>query len=432
MNASPSSTGPSRATITVAGAQHAVAMFAGVVMVPLLVARQAGFDAATTIGLTTAAVWVSGLTTLLQASRLGPIGSGYLCVMGSSALFIGPCVAAGKAGGPGLIFGMSLAMAPIQVLAGYLVPWLRRLAEPAVVGAIILLIGLGVVPISLVQFAGGYGPGLGAGKSLLVGGLTVLVTLLAAFSGNRWLHISSILVGLAFGYVLGACLGLVDWTPVHAAPWFGFPVPLRSGLAFDVGHILPFALAYVVTSIETFGDMNTIAEISEGSLEKADDSRIRGGLLADAVGSMLAGLFGTTPNTSYSGNLAIVQLTGVTARVAGLVAGAILILLGFVPKLGAIVAAMPAAAVGGGMLVAVAMLLGVGMRIAMRGGHENRNLMIVGLACAFGAGAQNVPQVFQHAPDWLAPLCGSGTALGGLLAILLHVLLPRAKSPARD
>jgi NCS2 family nucleobase:cation symporter-2/xanthine permease XanP len=301
-----------------------------------------------------------------------------------------------------------------------------------VVGAIILLIGLGVVPISLVQFAGGYGPGLGAGKSLLVGGLTVLVTLLAAFSGNRWLHISSILVGLAFGYVLGACLGLVDWTPVHAAPWFGFPVPLRSGLAFDVGHILPFALAYVVTSIETFGDMNTIAEISEGSLEKADDSRIRGGLLADAVGSMLAGLFGTTPNTSYSGNLAIVQLTGVTARVAGLVAGAILILLGFVPKLGAIVAAMPAAAVGGGMLVAVAMLLGVGMRIAMRGGHENRNLMIVGLACAFGAGAQNVPQVFQHAPDWLAPLCGSGTALGGLLAILLHVLLPRAKSPARD
>jgi NCS2 family nucleobase:cation symporter-2/xanthine permease XanP len=399
-------------------------MFAGVVMVPILVARQAGFDAAVTVGLTTAAVWVSGLSTLIQANRLGPIGSGYLCVMGSSALFIGPCVAAGKAGGPALIFGMGLALAPLEWLIGYAVPWLRRLAPPPVVGSIILLIGLGVVPISMIQFAGGYGPGLGSPVNLLLGTFTVVITLLAAFSGNRWLHISAILVGLGAGYLLGAALGLVNWAPVKEAAWIGFPVPLRGGLAFDPTHIIPFALAYLVTSIETFGDMNTIAEISEGQLEKANNRRIRGGLLADSLGSMLAGLFGTTPNTSYSGNIAIVQLTGVTARAAGIVAGSVLLLLGFVPKMGALITVMPAPVVGGGMLVAVAMLLGVGMHIAMREGNGNRHLMIVGFACAFGIGVQNVPDIFQHAPSYLAPLCNSGTALGGLLAVALHLFLP--------
>jgi NCS2 family nucleobase:cation symporter-2/xanthine permease XanP len=407
-------------------------MFAGVVMVPLLVARQAGFDAAVTVGLTTAAVWVSGLTTLLQVNRIGPVGSGYLCVMGSSALFIAPCAAAGRAGGPALIFGMGLALAPLELVVGYCVPWLRRLAPPPVVGAIILLIGLSVVPISMIQFAGGYGAELGSAANLLVGVFTVVITLMAAFSGNRWLHISSILVGLGAGYLLGAALGLVDWAPVRQAAWFGFPVPLRGGLAFDARLLLPFALAYLVTSIETFGDMNTIAEISEGRLENADDRRIRGGLLADAVGSALASLFGTTPNTSYSGNLAIVKLTGVTARAAGVVAGSTLLLLGFMPKLGALVTVMPAPVVGGGMLVAVAMLLGVGMHIAMREGNENRHLAIVGFACAFGVGVQHVPQVFQHAPAGLAPLCSSGTALGGLLAIALHLVLPRDRATASD
>ena len=416
--------------MALAGVQHAVAMFAGVVMVPILVSRAAGFDAPTTAGLTTAAVWVSGLTTLLQAGRLGPIGSGYLCVMGSSALFIAPAVAAGKAGGPALIFGMGLALCPVELAASQLVPFLRRISPPPVVGSIILLIALGVVPISVQQFGGGRGnPDFGSGTCLLVGGVTVFVTLAAAFSRSVWLRVSSVLLGLAVGYLLGGCLGLVDWETVRAARWIGLPRPLAGGLAFDAGHILPFALAYFITSIETFGDMNTIAEITEGDLEKADTKRIRGGLLADAIGSALAGIFGTTPNTSFSGNLAIVQLTGVTARAAALVAGGALLLLGFVPKLGAAIEAMPAPAVGGGMVVAMAILLGVGMRIAVRDGADNRTLAIVGFACTFGIGVQSVPELLARAPDWLQPLCRSATSLGGGIAILLHLVLP-APQPA--
>jgi len=430
---SPHSVPSGRAAVALAGVQHALAMFAGVVMVPILVARIAGFDATATIALTTAAVWVSGLTTLLQAGRLGPVGSGYLCVMGSSALFIVPAAAAGRAGGPALIFGMGLALCPIELIASQMVPFLRRISPPPVVGSIILLIALGVVPISVQQFGGGRGnPEFGSAVYLLVGTVTVLVTLTAAFSHLAWLRISSILLGLGAGYGLGACLGLVNWGPVRDAAWIGFPRPLAGGLAFDAGHILPFALAYFMTSIETFGDMNTIAEITEGRLEKAKTSRIRGGLLADAVGSALASVFGTTPNTSYSGNLAIVQLTGVTARAAGLVAGGVLLMLGFIPKLGALVAAMPAPAVGGGMVVAMAILLGVGMRIAMRDGGGNRSLAIVGFACVFGVGIQSVPELLQHAPEWLQPLCKSATSLGGGLAILLHLALPRAEPTGAD
>jgi len=425
-NPSPS-TPLGRGAVTVAGVQHAIAMFAGVVMVPVIVARGAGFDAATTIALTTAAVWVSGLTTLLQAGRLGHIGSGYLCVMGSSALFIGPCIAAGHAGGPGLIFGMALALSPIEFGMGYLVPFLRRISPPPVVGSIILLIGLSVLPISMSLFAGGPGPGLGTGRNLALGIVTVIATLAAACSRRFWLRIGAVLVGLGVGYLLAACLGMVNWEPVATAHWLGLPRLLGTRLAFSPAHILPFALAYLVTSIETFGDMNTIAEITEGRLEAADTPRIRGGLLADAVGSALAGLFGTTPNTSYSGNLAIVQLTGVTERAVGFVAGGVLLALGLVPKLGALVSVMPAPVVGGGMMVAVAMLLGVGMRIAMREGHDNRCLLIVGIACACGLGVQNVPDIAQHAPEWLRPLCTSGTLVGAVAAIGLHLLLPRAE-----
>lgn len=405
-------------------------MFAGVVMVPILVARGAGFDAPTTIAMTTAAVWVSGLATLLQASRIGHIGSGYLCVMGSSALFIAPCIAAGRAGGPGLIFGMALALSPLEFGIGYLVPLLRRISPPPVVGSIILLIGLSVLPISVTLFGGGPGPGLGSGRNLALGAVTVIATLAAASSRRLWLRISAVLVGLGVGYDLASCLGMVDWEPVLAAPWLGFPRLLATPLAFSPAHTLPFALAYLVTSIETFGDMNTIAEITDGRLETAGHGRLRGGLLADAVGSALAGLFGTTPNTSYSGNLAIVQLTGVTARAAGFVAGGVLLALGLVPKLGALISVMPAPVVGGGMLVAVAMLLGIGMRIAMREGHDNRCLLIVGVACACGLGVQNVPDLAQHAPDWLRPLCTSGTLVGALVAIGLHLALPRAKVAA--
>ena len=415
---------PPRPVLIVAGAQHLLAMFPGVVMVPLIVARALGAGPRESLQLVTMAILVSGVATLLQVCRLGPVGSGYLCVMGSSGLFIQPAIAAGRSGGLPLVFGMALLLSPVEAVMSRFTRVLRTLSPPHVTGTIILLVGFSIVPLSVEQFAGGRGAAdSGSGANLALGLLTAAVIVGAAACRRPMVRIASVVLGVLAGTTLAALTGVVDMAGVGAAPWLSLPRPLWAGLDFDAAFVLPFAIAYFVTSLETFGDIHAVGEISEGAVGQVSDRRVAGGLLADAVGSCLAGLCGTTPNTTYSGNIAMVQLTGVASRRVGVFVGACLVGLSLTPKLAAVVGAMPPAVTGGAMVVAVAILIGVGMRIAMGGETSNTQLLVVGVSVAVGLGLQTVPAAVAHAPACLKPLLQSSTCLGALCAILLNAVL---------
>ncbi|MBN2449229.1 MAG: purine/pyrimidine permease [Lentisphaeria bacterium] len=410
--------------LAVAGGQHALAMFAGVVMVPMIIARAAGIDPGSSARLVSTAILVSGLATVLQAFRLGPVGCGYLCVMGSSGLFIQPCIEAAKEGGLALVFGMSLVLSPVEAVLSRCVRSFHRLAPAPVTGSIIALIAFSILPVSLREFGGGHGhPNFGSWPYLVTGTLTVAATLAAALSRRTLLRLGSVVVGIGAGTVAAGCLGLLEGAGVQTASWTALPLPGWAGWRFDGRFLLPFALAYVLTTLETYGDMNALAAI--GGCSPGDrPRRIAGGILADAVASAMAGFWGTTPNTSYSGNIALVRLTGVASRRVGMAAGGLLVLLSLSPKLAAFIAALPAPVVGGSMVVAAALLLAMGLQIALREARDNRTLLLVGLALAVGVGAPMLPELATAFPRWLQPVVRTGSAVGGLTAILLHLVLP--------
>ncbi|MBT3381448.1 MAG: purine/pyrimidine permease [Lentisphaerae bacterium] len=410
--------------VWIAAAQHLLAMFSGVTMVPLIVALSVGVKPEATVRFISMAILVSGIATLLQVNRLGPLGSGYLCVMGSSGLFIPPAIMAGKAGGLPLIFGMTLLLSPVEAVMSRAVKPLRKLCPPHVTGTIIMLVGCSLIPVSVKQLGGGpRATPFASPQSLAIGMLTLIVILAASVNRRPFIRASSIIIGTAAGWITAVASGCAGLPKTSAQPWILLPRPGWAGWDFDVRFVLPFAVAYFVTGLETYGDIHAIGEISEGRVEDVDPKRVSGGLLTDALGSALAGLFGTSPNTSYSGNIAIVQLTGVAARRVGILVGAGLILLSATPKLGALLSAMPAPVLGGAMIGAVATMIGIGLRIAARGLNTSTDMLVVGMSLCVGLATQSVPELFDQMPAFLQSLLKTSTCTGALCAIALNLFL---------
>ncbi|MBQ2337431.1 MAG: purine/pyrimidine permease, partial [Victivallales bacterium] len=341
--------GESKSLQVVAALQQTLSMFAGLVMVPLIIARAIGADAESQRQIVTMAILVSGITTCLQCGKLPFIGSGYLLMMGSSSMFIAPSIMAGKMGGLAMVFGMTMAMAPVEIILSPFARHLKKIAPPIVIGVIVTLLACAVLPVSLKQFGGGYGPDYGTWRHICLGTFTIVCILAAQYSPWKFLRTGSIVFGLIVGYIVGHFMGMASYDAVAKAAWLGCPKPFWYGMPdFSFELMLPFGIAYVLTTLETYGDIHAIAMVSnDGKPVKVENERVSGGLLADGLGSLLAGLGGTTANTTFSGNIAIAQMSGVTNHAVGFQVAVMLILLSLLPKLSALISAMPAAVLGG-------------------------------------------------------------------------------------
>lgn len=408
--------------LAIGAVQQALAAFAGLTMVPLLIARGMEADALSASRLVSMALLCCGLSMFLQCGRLGWVGSGYLLVMGSSSLFIAPCIAAGRAGGVALVCGMTLAMAPVELLLAPLSRFFKRVATPSVTGTMVVLLALSVLPVSMRQFGGGYGPSFGDWRQVLAGVVTIGCTIAAQRAPWRLLRTGSLVWGLAGGYVLGAVLGLVSLSGVSAAAWVGCPRPFWYGTpAFSWDFVLPFGLSYMLTTLETYGDIHAIAHVCGESAVAVEPRRVTGGLLADGLGSLLSGLLGTTANTTFSGNVAIAQLSGVKTPRAGFIVGGVFVALSFLPKLSAVLSAMPAGVLGGSMLVACAYLLYVGLELLSSQGAGDWLVPAVGVIA--GLGMQVTPELAAACPGWVSSLLGSSVCVGAVAAMATAWLL---------
>ena len=405
--------------------QHLLAMFVGTITPATIVAHALNLSFADRAYLINMSLVASGTGTLLQVVSFRGFGSGLLSITGTSFAFITPIILAGKTGGLSLVFGMSLAMSVVPLVLAPFLPKLQRAFSPVVAGTVVLLIGLLLIPTSMF---GIQTPLPGRGTSwfgLAAAGL--VLALVVVFNALRysWARLSAALLALLGGYVLCVLVGGVQ-APAGGA-WFALPRPFKYGLSFDASFILPFGFVYLVTAIETLGDLTASSELSgEPTSGPIYWRRVRGGVFADGVNCALAAVLNCFPSTTFAQNNGVIQMTGVASRRVGYLCGAMLVVFGVLPGLGRWLASIPPPVIGGLTLVLFGLIAAAGIRILARAGLVQREYLIVAISLGVGLGVDLHPEALAPLPASLKLIFSSGISTGGLLALAVNLLLPRS------
>ncbi|WP_435346718.1 uracil-xanthine permease family protein [Haloarchaeobius sp. HRN-SO-5] len=410
------------------GLQHLFAMFLSTVALPLVIAGAIGLGPADQQFIVQMALLVAGIATIVQVYPLGPVGARLPIVMGTSAIFVAPLISIGNEFGLAAIFGAVLVAAPVEVLIGHYFDEVEDLFPPLVTGIVVMLVGLTLIPVAMQYSAGGPGaPTYGSMENLGLAGLVFVVAVVLNQFFSGFLRAAAVLVAVVVGYLAAIPLGILDLSSVAEAGWISVPTPLAYGLEFEPSAILVVAFAYIITSMETIGDISGTTE-AVGRDPTGDE--VEGGLIADGVMSAFAAVFNAFPNTSFSQNVGLIGFTGVASRFVVGITGVFLVVLGFIPKVAAVVAAMPAPVLGGAAIVLFGMIISIGLRIISRGATLNqRNLTIIAASLVLGVGVEVQSDVLQNVPSDLRVLVGSGLIAGGITALVLNAVLPEGDEP---
>jgi xanthine permease XanP len=405
--------------------QQVAAMVVGVITPALLLANILKFSPEDTAYLTSMALVAAALGTFLQTTRIGPIGSGLLSVTGTSFAFIQPLMQSGRIGGLALMFGMSLATAPVSLLLAPFLPRLRRLFSPLVCGIVVLLIGISIIPEAMYGIIAAPGPGAPAWAGAAVAACVIAAVVAAQAVGQPWTRLAGILFGLVAGYIVCAIFGWLHMPPPNDRGWITLPRLLPHGLAFRWEFFLPFAFIYVVSVIEALGDMTATAQLSGLETRGMEHGRrMRAGIYADSITSIVSALIGSFPSTTYAQNNGVIQITGVASRYIGRWMAAILAILGLFPAVARWVSAMPPSVLGGLALLLFGLVSVAGLRLISQAGLTHRNGLVVALALAVGIGAPSQTAWLATLPPVLQTLLESGISAGGITALLLNMALP--------
>ena len=403
------------------GIQHIFAAFGGIIVVPLVVSSALGFDAKTSTALISASILAAGIATIIQAKGMGPVGAKVACIMGTDFTFVSPSITVGSVLGlPGII-GATILGGIFEVILSYFIRPLMKLFPPIVTGTVVCLIGLTLLPVSIDWAAGGSGAyNYGSLINISISMIVLFGTLLLNHYGKGMLSSASILIGMVVGYIVCIPLGLVDFTAVKEASWVSFPKIFEYGVTFDLKALIAFIPAYFVTAIETVGCLKAIGEVSDVEMT---DKRIGAGVLSDGIGSMIGGFVGTLPNTTFSQNVGLIPLTKVASRYVAVMAGIILVLLGFLPKIAAIVNSIPQPVLGGVGIVMFGTVAAAGIKTLSKVKINERNLLIIATSIGLGLGVTFRPEFISQLPEALKMIFASGISTGTIVALLLNILL---------
>ena len=411
------------------GIQHVLAMFAGNITVPIIIAGIFGQTPEQKIFLIQMALFVAGVATVIQTVGYGKIGSRLPIIQGTSFAFI-PVMAPFAKAGLGAVFTAAFIGGIFQMWIGRMLKPIRHLFPPLVTGIVVLMIGISLLKVGF-MYAGGGGWLLnnkpevfGNSNHLIISFTVLIVAVWANQKGKGMVSSASILIGMIAGYIVAMMMGMVNYGKIAGADWFALPMPLQYGIEFIPGAIILMLFMAVVTTIETIGDIS--ATTMGGANREATDKELSGGIMADGLGTAFGSLFNAMPNTSYSQNAGLVAFTGVISRHVGTVAGVILILMGLFPKLGGIIAAMPESVIGGAAIIMFGLITSAGIKLIARSEMNQRNLLILGLSLSFGIGMSLLPQFVAHIPDFgisLKLLLTTGLIPAGMLAFILNATL---------
>lgn len=436
------------------GLQHVLAMFVGNLTPLLIIGGACGIMGGTDfvnlqISLLQNAMIIAGIVTLIQLYGIGPCGGKVPIIMGTSSGFIGvfSSVVATMGSGVmayGAIMGASIIGGIFEGVLGFFLKPLRRFFPSVVTGTVVLSIGLSLIAVGINSFGGGFKTKDFGSMENLGLGLFVLIVILCFKHGTKgFFSSSSILFGIIAGYIAAFIMGLVlpttgvtakgvtftkswvlNWDKVANAGWFAVPEFMPVDIIFDMRAIIPVCIMFIVTAVETVGD---ISGVMEGGLEReATDKELAGGVICDGLGSSFAALFGVLPNTSFSQNVGLVAMTKVVNRFALATGAVFLILCGLIPKLGALVSIMPQSVLGGAAVMMFSSIVVSGIQLITKEKLTPRNLTIVAVALGVGYGMGANPGILAHAPAAVKLIFGgSGIVPAALVAIILNIVLPQ-------
>ena len=435
------------------GLQHVFAMFVGN-LTPLLIITSAcglagGEFADLQVSLLQNAMFVAGIVTLVQLYAVGPVGGKVPIIMGTSSGFLGVfnSVAATMGGGVmayGAIMGASILGGIFESVLGVFLKPLRKLFPSVVTGTVVLSIGLSLISVGINSFGGGNGAkDFGSMENLLLAIFVLVVILFLKHWTTGFLSSSSILIGIIVGYVAAIMMGFVlpttgvtadgveftkawvlNWDKVAQASWFAIPKLVPVKIVFDLRAILPVMVMFIVTAVETVGDISGVME--GGMNREPSDKELSGGVICDGLGSTFAACFGVLPNTSFSQNVGLVAMTKVVNRGALATGAVFLILCGLIPELGALVSIMPQAVLGGAAVMMFSSIVVSGIQLITKEKMTPRTLTIVSVALGVGYGMGANSSILAHTPQAIQLICGeSGIVPAAFVAIVLNLLLPK-------
>jgi xanthine permease XanP len=360
-----------------AALQHLLAIIVGIITPTLIIGGVLGLGSEVPY-LISMSLIVSGVATFIQVKRSGPVGSGILSIQGTSFAFLGSILTAGfmvknQGGGPdeilSTIFGICFFGSFIEMTLSRFLQHLRKIITPVVTGTVVTLIGLSLVKVGIMDMAGGQWlldnkPDLfGSAQNLFLAFLVLFIVIVLTSSKNQFLRMGSIVIGLIVGYIIAAFMGKVNFSALHDLPLINIPIPFKYGFSFNLTAFIPVAFIYLITTIESTGDLTAPSMVSgqpiTGDLYM---KRIKGGILGDGVNSAIAAMFNTFPNTTFSQNNGVIQLTGIASRYVGMYLAGFLVILGVFPVIGAFFRSLPSPVLGGATIVMFGTVGAAGIR----------------------------------------------------------------------
>ena len=397
------------------------------------------------------AMIVAGLVTLLQLYSVGPCGGKVPIIMGTSSGFIGVFAGIVATLGSGVvaygaIMGASIIGGVFEAVLGLVLKHIRRFFPPVVCGTVVLSIGLSLISVGINSFGGGFKTkDFGSVENLLLGLFVLCVILFFKHGTKGFLSSSSILLGIIAGYIAAIFMGFVlpttavtpdgveytkswvlHWDKVANASWFAVPQFMPVDIVFDMRAIMPVLIMFVVTAVETVGDISAVVE--SGLNREATDKELSGGVICDGIGSAIAAVFGVLPNTSFSQNVGLVAMTKIVNRFALATGAVFLILCGLIPKLGALVSIMPQSVLGGAAVMMFSSIVVSGIQLVTKEKLNPRSLTIISVALGVGYGMGATPGILAHCPEAMRMMFGeSGIVPAAFVAILLNVILNRGE-----
>lgn len=410
------------------GMQQALLSVTGIILTPVIVIRAGGADAEAYLTWAVfAALLISGITTILQARRIGPVGAGYPLLMGTSGAFIAVCVTALVEGGPGMLASLVMVSSLFQFAFAGRLSLFRKVITPTVAGTVIMLIAVTVMPIlfDMLKHVPETAPAAAAPATAIT---TLFVTVILALRASGMLRLWVPLIGLITGCLVSAFFGIYDTDRVINADWIGLPLAGWPGLNLEFGGqfwaLLPaFAFVTLVGAIETTGDAVAVQRISWRQPRAADYRTVQGALAADGVGNFLSGLAGTVPNTTYSSSISMSELTGVVARSVGVWIGVTFLAVAFCPKFAAVLLAVPGPVVAAYVFVLLAMLFVLGMRMVVQDDGGYRQALMIGVAFWAGFGFQSQAIFADLMGPAASTLLGNGMTSGAIAAIAISIFI---------
>jgi xanthine permease XanP len=413
---------PPRPIVLLNAVQH-VGLIAINFVYPLLIIRAVDAPVETASNLLAIGMVVLGLATFLQAQRLGPVGTGFMCPATFTATYFAPSLLAAKVGGLPLVFGMTIFAGILETAIAPLLNRLRAIFPPEISGLIIIMIGLSAGMSGLRWVLGASAAPVSI-TEWWVAGITLAIMAALNVWGPGILRMLCALIGLAVGYIAAGLMGLVgaNLAAVNQAAWLGVPNLTHVSWSFDLALVLPFAIASVAAAMKAAGTITVCQRINDASWVRPDMRSVTSGVLADGLSTTLAGVAGAAGTNTATPSVGLSAATGVTSREIAFAVGAMFIVLGFLPKLTALFAVIPRSVILPALLFTVTFIIVNGLQILTSRLLDVRRTLVIGFALVAGVAIEAFPGIAEAAPAMVAPILGSSLVFSTIVALVLNLL----------